>query len=568
VSSSPPNSSHTPPLKIGLLVDSTNVSKYVYDFVKWAQSRPDIITITHLIVRPITPPTEQVADSSPPAGDGFSQTCADFFSKIMFRVILRIERVILKRSSLYKNHLDEFDISRLVPNKIVVAPTASHSRLVPSFGAEDVASVRALNLDVMLLCGREIFRGDILKAARLGVISVHYGDDRRNRGGPAGFWQVYLKQDTSGFTILRLTEELDGGDVLMRGNFQTQYFFLLNQAALYEKSNSYLKLVIERIARTGALTEILPKLQYSNKLFHMPGAYEALVYLERLFVIIFTNVVARLLGVDYRWGVAYSRAHWRDTIFSQSVRIKNPPFHFLADPFVVSRDGKDFCFVEDYDYRTRRANIAVYELMGDGGTRLGTVLDEPFHMSFPFIFEFKGELYMCPETSENMDVRIYKCVEFPLRWKLAKIAMKGIRAADSMFLEKNGKWWMFTNTDPTGTADLCFELSIFSSDSPLADKWEPHSQNPILVDAGRARNAGLIKDGDRHFRVSQGQGFNLYGKKSLVNEITELSDTTYLESTVSENTPSFWPQIVGTHHLHSNGTVTVFDYLVRSRISG
>lgn len=557
-----PTSSSVPALKIGLLVDSTNVSKYVYDFVKWAQSRPDIVTITHLIVHP-----DPASPQGAAARTGFLRAGAGFFSRAVFRIILRIERLILSRSGLYKNHLAEFDISGMVPNQVVIKPIVSESDFAYRFGPEDVETVRRLGLDLMVRCGSGILHGEILEAARLGIISTHYGDNRRTRGGPAGFWQVYLQLDTSGFTILRLTEELDGGDVFIRGRFQTQYFFLLNQAALYEKSNAYLKSTIEKIAKTGNLPAILPKFPYSNEVRRPPNVYVAFVYLVRSFLIIFKNAFARISGVDYRWAVAFSRTTWRDTVLARGVTIKNPPFHFLADPFVVSRNGKDFCFVEDYDYRARRANIAVYELTDDGGKRLGTVLDEPFHMSFPFVFEFQNELYMCPETSENMDVRVYKCVEFPLRWKLEKVIMKDIRAADTMLFEKGNKWWMFTNTDPTGTGDLCFELSIFSAESPLSDQWEPHSQNPILIDAGCARNAGLIKDGDRYFRISQGQGFNLYGKKSLVNEITELSDKKYLETTVSENTPTFGHKVVGTHHLHSNGTATVFDYLVRSKIS-
>ena len=33
-------------------------------------------------------------------------------------------------------------------------------------------------------------------------------------------------------------------------------------------------------------------------------------------------------------------------------------------------------------------------------------LHEPFHLSFPYLFEHDGALFMCPETSENRDIRI------------------------------------------------------------------------------------------------------------------------------------------------------------------
>jgi hypothetical protein len=87
------------------------------------------------------------------------------------------------------------------------------------------------------------------------------------------------------------------------------------------------------------------------------------------------------------------------------------------------------------------------------------------------------------------------------------------------------------------------------------------------VDAGRARNAGLVRSGDSYFRISQGQGLDIYGKRSLVNEILELSISAYSEATVAINTPDFATGLVGTHHMHSNGKITVFDFLKTGRIT-
>jgi hypothetical protein len=149
---------------------------------------------------------------------------------------------------------------------------------------------------------------------------------------------------------------------------------------------------------------------------------------------------------------------------------------------------------------------------------------------------------------------------------LKKIVMQNVSAADSMIVQRGGKWWMFTNIDPIVGGDHCTELSIFSADSPFADNWKPHPLNPIVVDASRARNAGLIVEGARLYRISQGQGFEIYGRNSLINEVIELTDTTYAENCISKITPTFQDGILGSHHLHSNGTVTVFDFVRRSRI--
>jgi hypothetical protein len=562
---------HQGRLRIGLLLDKATASKYVYDFANWTQNRRDLI-VAHLILHPVSRSGRHptllgwlLNTLTRVKGVDLFRAIAYLASRMVFRIILKIERFLLSRAERYRDHLDEFDLSKIIPSQIVISPIVSTSGFVYRFGADDIEALKSLNLDLMIRCGGGILRGDILKAAKLGIISFHHADNRINRGVPAGFWEVFFRQDTTGFTIQRLTEELDGGDVLMRGHVQTQYYYLLNQAALYDKSTYYLKSVVEKIAMSRMLPTILPKFPYSTRLFRFPNTIESVIYLAKLLGLIINNNLQKFLRLEYGWNVAFIRSHWRSAVLWRGLQLENPSFHYLADPFVVTQGGKEVCFVEEFSYRAQKGSIAAYALMDGASRRIGVALQESFHLSFPFVFEHKDELYMCPETSQNRDIRIYRCLEFPLRWTLQKIVMKDISAVDTIFLELNGKWWMFTNIDWSGCGDY-FELSIFSSDSPLSDSWVPHARNPIFVDAGRARNAGLVKDGHRYFRISQSQGFNTYGKKALINEITELTETSYSEIVASELLPNFKRGITAIHHLHSNGTTTVFDYARLSRI--
>jgi hypothetical protein len=93
------------------------------------------------------------------------------------------------------------------------------------------------------MCGCGALRGEILNSARLGVISIKYGDNR-----PPGFWEVYFRQDATGFTIERLTEELRRGEVLVGGRFPTKHFYLLNQASLYKRSAYHLLRLLRQLS--------------------------------------------------------------------------------------------------------------------------------------------------------------------------------------------------------------------------------------------------------------------------------------------------------------------------------
>jgi hypothetical protein len=566
----PPRRRGASPLRIGLLVDSVLASQYVYDLVRWAQSHPNI-TVAHLILhsQPEIKSVSRIARFLQISRYYINIKKLYFLiSELALHAVNRIERAIIKKDQRHSGHLRKCDLSLLVKNIIVVTSVNSDSD--PNSGGlyngADAQRIKELNLDLLLRCGSSNLRGEILSASRLGIIALQLGDDRIIRGGPAGFWEVYFREETTGFAIQRLTDEVNSSQVLMRGRFATRHYYLLNQAFVLRKASYYLKLIIERIAFTDELPKFLPNYPYSQKSLRGPTAVAIIIYAAKRCQSIFIKRLRRIFGVDYRFAVAYVRRDWKNVELSKGVKLNNRPFHYLADPFVICRNEKNYCFVEDFDYVKQRGSIDVYELGKTGGVRVGTALEEKFHLSFPYLFEHQGELFMCPESSKNKDIRVYKCVDFPLQWELEKIIMENICAADTMIFPKNGKWWMLTNIDPVEIGDYCSELFIFSANSPLESRWKPHPMNPVVVDASRARNAGMIVDGDRYFRCSQGQGFDFYGKRVLINEITALTDSSYVETCSSVISPSFGARVVGTHHLHSNGKITVFDFVTSSAI--
>ncbi len=560
----------TKSFKIGILVDGNMSSKYVFELVRWIQSQENMQAVL------ILHPTSRAALNGS-FRDYFKRliqylrrfgvlpTISKLLSRMLLRGIVALEAMRLRKNVRHIDHSKPFDLFAVASENIFITPIVSKSGFVYRFREADIQRVKDLNCDILVRCGSGILKGGILNASRLGILSFHHADNRINRGIPAAFWEVYLRQASTGFTIQILTEELDGGMVLMRGHLPTRSYFQLNEALVYEKSNYYMKSLIGRIASSGKLPDALPAVPYFDKLFHYPNALQVATYALNQLVYRARNMALMLSGRELRWRVAFLHSNWRNAVLWRGIEIENPPLHFLADPFVVTKADKSYCFVEDYDYAQDRGEIAVYELREDEAVRAGVALSETFHLSFPYLFEYQGQLFMCPESHKNKDIRIYKCHDFPLGWKLEKVIMGDVSAGDTMIFERDGRWWMFTNIDPMDGDDHSSELMIFHAPSPFGD-WTPHSANPILVDSSRARNAGLLREDDKIFRVSQGHGFDLYGRQFLINEIAELTESTYREICIANVTPDFKSDICGTHHMHSNGTFTVFDYLELSSI--
>lgn len=439
-------------LRIGLLVDGPFVSKYVYNFVLWASEQTNI-EISHLIIHKDT--SEAVSTLGKILKtlkrEGLERTLA----RMMFRVVVTMESLILiRRNKSHREHFMSYDISHLVANSVTITPKVSRSGYVQRFSDDDVASVAGLGLDVLIRFGTGILRGDILQAAKHGTISFHHADNRVMRGGPSGFWEVYHQWDKTGFIIQKLTEELDGGIVLKRGSFPTQYSYLINQISLHRKSYVHLQNLISGIARTGQLPPAEEPAPYSAMPFTVPSTWRSLRYAAYLARALLIKTLAKLTNYHRRWSISYIRSNWRSAVLWRSSTIPNPVGRFLADPFVITKEGRTYCFAEDYVYKTGRGHISVVEIADDGPKQVQPCLVEPFHLSFPYLFHAGGTLYMCPETSEKREIRVYRSVDFPCEWKLERTLMRDVCAVDTMLFEHGGRWWMFTNIDPASPANM------------------------------------------------------------------------------------------------------------------
>jgi hypothetical protein len=543
-------------LKIALIVDGEHVSKHVYDLAQWA-SASDTIRISHLIIqhRPQSRKTWMGRLTS-----RLRKGPVHIARALLWKLITRLEARDLAEIKAYEGHQATFNVGNLVPGRIHLTPIVSRSGFVHRFAAEDVETIKQRGFDLLIRCGTGILKGAILNSARLGVLSFHHADNRINRGGPPGFWEVYFRQSKTGFVIQRLTEELDGGDVLMRGHIPTQATHLRNRAMLFDKSYWHLRALLLRVAETGELPRAEPHYPYSGKLFVAPRLHELFTYTLGRACRSALGRLHRILLRRERWGISYTQADWPHAVLWRGTRIEAPAGRFLADPFVVSRDGMTCVFAEDFVYRTSKGHISVFDISQGGARELGTAVTENFHLSFPYLFEFNGTLYMCPESCAAKQIRVYECVRFPLEWKLSVISMRDVSAVDSMIFQENDLWWLLTNISTTEPAEHCAELHLFYAATPLTEHWEPHKLNPILFDPQRARNGGLLRDDRGLIRVSQTQNFQSYGASANLNRITRITREEYAEELVSSITPTFMPGIHGTHHLHSNGAYTVWDF--------
>jgi hypothetical protein len=245
------------------------------------------------------------------------------------------------------------------------------------------------------------------------------------------------------------------------------------------------------------------------------------------------------------------------------VRMLPPKDRLWADPFAIEKNGRYFVYFEELPFAAGKGHISMIEVKRDGSwSRPVRVLERDYHLSYPFLIELDGELYMIPETARNGAVEVYRCVDFPGRWKLEKKLLEGVRLVDPTFHHGDGRWWMFANSAASGSAMFDDELCIFHADR-LLGQWQPHARNPVKSDARCARPAGqLFWRAGALFRPAQ-ICVPLYGAGLSLNRVLRLTPLEYAERQVERILPG--GGLLGLHTLNRAGDLTVTDAFARRR---
>jgi hypothetical protein len=275
---------------------------------------------------------------------------------------------------------------------------------------------------------------------------------------------------------------------------------------------------------------------------------------------------------EFRWHILFdTNIHdISQARFDLFRKLDPPPAIFWADPFVISENDQYYIFVEEFVYSLNKAHISVLTI-DECGNFLSSakIIDREYHMSYPFIFKHENYWYMIPETSKNKTIQLYKCQEFPYKWKFEKNLMENVIAKDSTLFFYDDLWWLFTSIDQTDNiSGAGTELFLFYTDNFLNGKWRSHPLNPVVSDARKARPAGKIfMHEGRIFRPSQDCA-GRYGKSFSINEIVRLTENEYEEFVVTSVYPLWDKKLLGTHTFNSHNDISVIDaYSYRNRFS-
>ncbi len=271
----------------------------------------------------------------------------------------------------------------------------------------------------------------------------------------------------------------------------------------------------------------------------------------------------RLVRTPPNWAVAWRADETGDgrlpTIAGRPWRrLADDGGRFYADPFVVRHGGRTVLLVEEFPFATGKGIISAVEFGTDGPVGAPRpVIETGCHMSYPFVFEDGGVLYMIPETSGRRQVELWRAVDFPDRWERVAILIDDIDLGDATLHRADGRHYLFGTVRPHWGSSWD-GLAIFTAER-LAGPWTPLFSGPAKVDVASARPAGrmfcfgaaLV----RPFQDSSGG----YGAGLGFARVDQLDEGGYTETTLAALKPA--PPLSGLHTYNRGSGFEVIDVI-------
>ncbi len=247
--------------------------------------------------------------------------------------------------------------------------------------------------------------------------------------------------------------------------------------------------------------------------------------------------------------------------FLESKRIIAQKGEEWADPFLIYFNNQNYLFFENFEFKRNKAKISYTIIQNKKITKVHDALDLKDHLSYPFIWKEKNNLYLMPESARSKCIQIWKTDKSFKKWNIYKTLFKGISSVDTTFFDdKKGNRWLFINQSNDKYDDHNSELYIYKTDKKF-NKIIPHDLNPVIIDSRFSRNGGNIfynKNG-LLIRPSQKNVSNFYGKGLNFRIIKKLTLKEYEEINYKSYNGDFKKNINGIHHFTKNNEIYATD---------
>ncbi len=458
----------------------------------------------------------------------------------------------------------KLDIPDQVP-VIIMNPVRNGTGL--TFNSADLKEVSKINPDLLLYFGDEYLSGEVLDIPKSGVWTLQHGDNNQLQLATPGFWEWFYQIPVSRASLLRLRNAPAANDYLANAITRTEYLSLgRNQTALFSIGIDLLANTVVQLANSERLPEPPNAIRLlDERANNKPDFWSSIHALWKLAYRVSIKFISKAIFTE-QWVLFFSMSNleFPQLNFQKFKALIPPKDRIWADPFVITKDGLHYVFIEELFRKTNKGHINCLVLNQEGKIEASrTIIDKPYHLSYPFIFQHEDVWYMIPESAESKTVDLFECTEFPFQWKFKRSLLTNVAAFDSTLHFHQGQFWLFCTIKKSVGASSDDNLYLFHTRDFLTGDWQPHPNNPIVSNPFYARPAGRIFFHDNTWYRPSQICVPRYGYGLSLNKITEWSESSYSEASVSTALPHWRNNLLSVHTLNFAENITIIDGQLR-----
>lgn len=353
--------------------------------------------------------------------------------------------------------------------------------------------------------------------AEVDILSFHHGDPESYRGRPAGFYEIMHGASKQGVVVQKLTNKLDAGVFLARGQFKIDHHSYRRTAErFYAGSRHVFRAAILALGTGRTIT--VKKL---GKNYRLPGNGTVVRFAAGLL----GRKLKRILRgafVENAWEIAIQQHAPRRPLpeldLVRATTIATPDgYRFLADPFFEG-DGTKI-LAEGLSSKTHVGEIVAVDATGKEAAKL---LLSGGHHSYPSVVSTGRETFILAETAAHCAPALFSLASGETR---PIAGLEQLRLLDATHFVQDDVHFLFAGV----AGEAADVLNLYYAPA-LEGPYVPHPMNPIVMDPECARMGGniLVWNGAL-YRLGQDNRFR-YGSSLRAMCIQELSPASYRES--------------------------------------
>lgn len=513
------------PIRIGVYVEQLQVSAWIYEMLVELEES-NLFKLSHLII---------------PCDELVKKRQSGIFQQFVEMLDARFTR----------SEADAFNICDAEP-LLGALPKSMYS---------GDASWKGIDADVLLFLAPGDPSNVLSRGTRHGVWSLHLLNSKEER---IHYWEL-AKSNPSNLIQQICVQRGDGARQRVLHGSALSPSLTENRNSFAWKSAAYLPRLLKELHEKG--DDFHEDLSPCDDGVMSPpkkvGRLDGINLLAKMALKRTSHKLSRLARRE-QWGLFIAETAGFPSRHGDLKRVFPPRDRFWADPFIVAHEGRRWCFAEELIWEEKKGTIVAFDL-DDPKTEAKVVLERPYHLSYPFVFNYDGQFYMIPETRSNRSIEIYEATRFPYEWRPLKPLMTGVEAVDATLHEYEGRWWMFVNMASRPGGSTWDELFIFHAPHPLSQNWVAHPKNPVISDVRCARPAGrILASEDGLVRPAQDcrrrQGDLRPGVHFM--QITRLDAHHYEEVELDKLLPDWDSRVKRIHTYNEGGGLMIIDGLM------